>query len=242
MGRLLQLGYSVRPQVGSLGYRIDMVVEGANGRRLAVECDGDRYHGPEQWRQDMRRQRVLERVGWRFWRSFASSYYRDTDAVIGDLVAMLTRMGIEPTANTERSAQPHRYTEHRVAELFTPVGEDVALAESRVSIAEDAEPDEPSTLIKLSDKVVLFFADTNKRLSVRLFDEGEDLEKGRLSVHSALGVAVCSSDAGDEIEYRDGNIDRKVLVESVERSLTLGPSRAGDAVKSDPGLGVAAVG
>jgi hypothetical protein len=63
MGRLLQLGCSVRPQVGSLGYRIDMVVEGANGRRRAVECDGDRYHGPEQWRKDMRRQRVLERVG-----------------------------------------------------------------------------------------------------------------------------------------------------------------------------------
>ncbi|MFK4720805.1 very-short-patch-repair endonuclease [Bradyrhizobium niftali] len=238
MGRLLQLGYSVRPQVGSLGYRIDMVVEGANGRRLAVECDGDRYHGPEQWRQDMRRQRVLERVGWRFWRSFASSYYRDTDAVIGDLVAMLTRMGIEPTANTERSVQPHRYTEHRIAELPASVGEGVAIAERNVPIAEEVAPDEPSTRIKLSDKVVLFFADTNKRLSVRLFDEGEDLDKGRLSVHSALGVAVCSCDAGDEIEYRDGNVDRKVLVESVERSLTLEPSLADSALPAKPELSV----
>jgi very-short-patch-repair endonuclease len=238
MGRLLQLGYSVRPQVGSLGYRIDMVVEGANGRRLAVECDGDRYHGPEQWRQDMRRQRVLERVGWRFWRSFASSYYRDTDAVIGDLVAMLTRLGIEPTTNTERSVQPHRYTEHRTAELQTSVGEDVMLTESKVPIVKDVAPDEPSTRIKLSDKVVLFFADTNKRLSVRLFDEGEDLDKGRLSIHSALGVAVCSCDAGDEIDYRDGNVDRKVLIESVEQSLTLEPSLADSAPQANPELSV----
>src|SRR6516164_6323791 len=72
MQRLLERGYRVQGQLGSIGYRIDMVVEGADRRRLAVECDGDRYHGPEQWRQDMRRQRVLERVGWRFWRCFAS--------------------------------------------------------------------------------------------------------------------------------------------------------------------------
>jgi hypothetical protein len=37
-------------------------------------------------------------------------------------------------------------------------------------------------------------------------------------------VAVCSCDAGDEVEYREGATDRKVLVESVERSLTLEPS------------------
>src|SRR5258705_10201164 len=49
MQRLLERGYRVRGQVGSLGYRIDMVVGGADLRRLAVECDGDRYHGPEQW-------------------------------------------------------------------------------------------------------------------------------------------------------------------------------------------------
>jgi very-short-patch-repair endonuclease len=87
-----------------LGYRIDMVVEGADGRRLAVECDGDRYHGPEQWRQDMRRQRILERVGWRFWRCFASSYYRNPDATIDDLVSMLKRIGIEPVGRTDGTA------------------------------------------------------------------------------------------------------------------------------------------
>ena len=46
MGRLLERGYRVQGQVGSIGYRIDMVVEGADRRRLAVECDGDRFHGP----------------------------------------------------------------------------------------------------------------------------------------------------------------------------------------------------
>jgi hypothetical protein len=36
MQKLLDRGYRVQPQVGSLGYHIDMVVEGADGRRLAV--------------------------------------------------------------------------------------------------------------------------------------------------------------------------------------------------------------
>ena len=49
-----------------------MVVEGANDERLAIECDGDRYHGPDKWADDMQRQRVLERAGWVFWRCFAS--------------------------------------------------------------------------------------------------------------------------------------------------------------------------
>ena len=110
MQKLLERGYRVQGQVGSVGYRIDMVIEGADRRRLAVECDGDRYHGAEQWRQDMRRQRVLERVGWRFWRCFASSYYRDPDGVLNDLIETLTRMGIEPLGKGETG---RRFTEHR---------------------------------------------------------------------------------------------------------------------------------
>ena len=46
------------PQVRVGRYRIDLVVEGQNDTRLAIECDGDRYHGLEQWMQDMQRQVV----------------------------------------------------------------------------------------------------------------------------------------------------------------------------------------
>ena len=59
---LTSRGYRVTPQVPAGGFRIDLVVEGALDRRLAIECDGDAFHGPEQWEADVRRQRVL---GWR---------------------------------------------------------------------------------------------------------------------------------------------------------------------------------
>lgn len=93
---LVSRGYRVKPQVSSGGYRIDFVVEGDEGRRLAIECDGDRFHGPGQWDDDMRRQRVLERVGWTFWRCFASSFVRNRDEVLADLYGTLGKMDIAP--------------------------------------------------------------------------------------------------------------------------------------------------
>ena len=52
---LTQRGYWVTPQVRVGQYRIDMVVEGHNDARLAVECDGDKYHGADKWADDMQR-------------------------------------------------------------------------------------------------------------------------------------------------------------------------------------------
>lgn len=93
---LVKRGYRVEPQVACGGYRIDFVVEGNEGRRLAIECDGDRFHGPGQWGDDMARQRVLERAGWTFWRCFASTFVRQRETVIADLVKTLEALGIEP--------------------------------------------------------------------------------------------------------------------------------------------------
>lgn len=93
---LVKRGFRVEPQVPCGGYRIDFVVEGNEGRRLAIECDGDRFHGPGQWQDDMARQRVLERAGWTFWRCFASSFVRRRQAVLDDLMGTLAGLGIEP--------------------------------------------------------------------------------------------------------------------------------------------------
>lgn len=93
---LTQRNFRVEPQVKCAGYRIDFVVEGSEGRRVAIECDGDRFHGPGQWMDDMVRQRVLERAGWTFWRCFASSFVMRKEEVVKDLMETLDRMGIEP--------------------------------------------------------------------------------------------------------------------------------------------------
>jgi very-short-patch-repair endonuclease len=222
MRRLLERGYRVQGQVGSLGFRIDMVVEGADRTRLAVECDGDRFHGPEQWRQDMRRQRVLERVGWRFWRCFASSFYRDPDGVMNDLFDMLARMGIEPLVKGETSHPQHRFTEHRTIEPAQAAASgETDLGGIDLSGVQDGANDvvPVTTGIAFGDKVVLLYSDNQKRISVRLTEGTNDLDKGRLSITSPLGIAILGTEEGDEVELPlENGRQRKVLIESVEKN------------------------
>lgn len=99
---LFSRGYRVIPQVKAGSFRIDMVVEGANDARLAIECDGDEFHGPDRWQADMSRQRVLERAGWTFWRCFASTWSLRKDDVLRELLDRLAAMGIEPLGALER--------------------------------------------------------------------------------------------------------------------------------------------
>lgn len=77
-------GHFVMPQYEIAGYRIDMVIEGSHGR-LAVECDGDYWHGPDAFAKDMERQRQLARCGFEFWRIRASSFYLDEDEAMVSL-------------------------------------------------------------------------------------------------------------------------------------------------------------
>ncbi len=86
--RIVARGYRVIPEFRVANYRIDLVVEGIKSR-LAVECDGDRWHGPEKYEDDMLRQRVLERAGWVFWRVRGSEFYRNPEQALEDLWQVL---------------------------------------------------------------------------------------------------------------------------------------------------------
>ncbi len=92
---LAQAGYRVRAQVPAGRYRIDLVVEG-NGQRVAIECDGERWHPIERIEEDLERQAILERMGWRFIRIRGSEFFRDPEATMRRVFANLERMGIAP--------------------------------------------------------------------------------------------------------------------------------------------------
>ena len=98
-------GYKVIPQHEVAGYRIDLVVEGEKGR-IAVECDGDYWHGPERYDYDMNRQRILERCGWKFWRVRGSEYYYDPERALTSLWETLKYYEIEPaTISAKRNKE-----------------------------------------------------------------------------------------------------------------------------------------
>ena len=79
------------------------MVEGNGDTRLAVECDGDEFHGHDRWHHDTARQRVLERAGWTFWRCFASTWTLRKDEVFAELLERLGALGIEPIGAIDRA-------------------------------------------------------------------------------------------------------------------------------------------
>jgi very-short-patch-repair endonuclease len=102
--RLTEAGYCVRTQCQVGYYRIDLVVEGG-GRRLAVECDGDRYHPIESLAEDMERQSILERLGWEFVRLRGSLFFRDPDVAMRPVFERLLELEI-PTRHEVHDTPP----------------------------------------------------------------------------------------------------------------------------------------
>lgn len=91
---LIDRGYrTIRPQYPVGRYRIDFVLEGPH-TRLALECDGDRFHGPDQWDADRARQEVLERAGWTFVRVRGSGFYRNPARALQPLWEKLDELEI----------------------------------------------------------------------------------------------------------------------------------------------------
>lgn len=190
--QMLQRGYDVTAQHRVGSYRIDFVVTVAQGERLAIECDGDSFHGPDKWQDDVRRQRVLERLGWSFWRIRASAYYLDPEAAMQPLWTKLEAM-------KERAAEAEEHTRARQAateakqlealrqkqareQVDTTSGEDVAQADPATSSAErwqldDASPD--SQLDALAAEVDAIF-DEPRTTPIR---SGQ-------AEHAALGTPV----------------------------------------------------
>lgn len=94
--KLLARNYKIEQQHKVGAYSIDMVIL-QDGRKIAIECDGERWHsGEEKVREDMERQTILERLGWEFIRIRGSEYYRNPEAAMERVFNQLSIMGITP--------------------------------------------------------------------------------------------------------------------------------------------------
>jgi very-short-patch-repair endonuclease len=86
-------GLRVLHQYPACGFNVDLVVEReAEGVRVAVECDGERYHLDEHGllkTEDIERQAILERANWRVVRIPYRKWLADPAAAVGRVVAAL---------------------------------------------------------------------------------------------------------------------------------------------------------
>jgi hypothetical protein len=97
--------FNVTPEFPAGAYSIDLVVTG-NGNRLAIECDGEQFHGPEKLQEDLERQAILERLGWTFVRIRGSLFFRDEDRALQPVFRRLQELNITPQLVTGPAATP----------------------------------------------------------------------------------------------------------------------------------------
>ena len=146
--RIVARGYRrVRSQVhvGTLNhsYRIDLVVEGPQAK-LAVECDGDRWHGPDRWHEDRVRQEILERAGWTFVRIRGSEFYRSPDEAMDPVWGRLNALGI-PTGDEWLNTAEESAATRREVRGFPLPDEEVDDEEATLDLVESVVwPDWPT--------------------------------------------------------------------------------------------------
>jgi len=107
-------GFGVIPQYEvAKGRRIDLVMLCPDGTKLAIECDGDRWHGAEQYRNDMIREKALRDCGWQFFRVRGYEYYTNRIKALEPLWEMIPKIEKkEPITNQKKENAPTIEVQH----------------------------------------------------------------------------------------------------------------------------------
>ncbi|MBS1727994.1 MAG: DUF3320 domain-containing protein [Armatimonadetes bacterium] len=107
MSALTHRGYKIDPQVGTLGFRIDLAVRHPKrpGRyAIGIECDGATYHSAKSARdRDKLREMVLVARNWKLHRIWSTDWWRDREACLKRCVSAIEG-AIEATDEEEELA------------------------------------------------------------------------------------------------------------------------------------------
>jgi very-short-patch-repair endonuclease/nucleoside-triphosphatase THEP1 len=141
---LIQRGYTVIPQWKVGAYRIDMVVQSGTNK-IAIECDGERYHTEENLVDDMNRQAILERLGWRFIRIRGSKYYADKQSTISQLFTQLEDNDIKPSNSDDESTSKNELILDEIKRMALQIRETGEIHEGEIFATIKEDPIEISS-------------------------------------------------------------------------------------------------
>jgi very-short-patch-repair endonuclease len=231
---LLRRKYLIRPQYEVAGKRIDLVVEGMESR-LAIECDGDTWHGPEQYEHDAMRQRQLERAQWTFSRVRESDFYANRASAIQVVMEACEELGIHPADYVEEETLSDEFDieiqskgsepeTQRIKEPTQPIhSPDLLSTQQATSVAFSTEgsfPDPreapPANLRKVLLRIIETEGPLTKAFVYRLYVEGcPHVQRVSKSVRQTLNRIVWSMVKAGEVisedELGDRSLESQVL-------------------------------
>ncbi len=103
----------VYSQVPCAGFFIDFVVIDKEGRRMAVECDGEfHYEEGELREEDYQRQDIIERYGWFVHRISSRKFYADPQKAIERLIEDLQKQPVDKEIYVEQTEDVSQFETH----------------------------------------------------------------------------------------------------------------------------------
>jgi len=157
--------YSVIPQyeVAKGRYRIDLVTLLSNGIKIAIECDGDKYHGAEQFTNDLMRQKVLERCGWQFFRVRGGEYYSNRKKALEPLWKLLQANDIQK----EEPPKTDNHYQNEQEEIIIEVVETVHPEVKRQTIMSSKKNEQPDLFRKEGQVTMTFSNETEQPANIK---------------------------------------------------------------------------
>ncbi|MCR4600356.1 MAG: AAA family ATPase [Clostridia bacterium] len=225
-------------QVGS--YRLDIVAV-CGKKKVAIECDGEKWHsGEEKIREDMERQTILERLGWRFIRIRGSEFYRDSEKTMERVISELADYGIEPedvdaVNTTGRETELLKRIKARAYLILEGKSEiqpeqdvdTIAVALNPSSLGSDSELIEKTDIPSESKEIT---SDVD-------FNRPDDSIKTDAGIHSESGVSqnntIVQQDSAKKETYLEG--DKTTSKQSMGKSLKEASSLNATS-KANPGI------
>lgn len=226
-------GYSVTPQLGVAGFRIDIAVkhpEYPSAYLAAIECDGATYHSGVSVRdRDRIRQEILEGLGWKdkIWRIWSTDWFRSPQVEARKLYAFLESRKAIPIAEEFLTAAQDS-NEGTGREFETDVATKVELdqQEAAIEILDEGDGD---LEVEVGDLVTYALSGNEEELmTVQITATRSALEQGLIASHTPLAQVLLGAAVGDSVVLRvPGQPAKTYIVKSIKRPETDGGTPIG---------------
>lgn len=191
-------GYYVIPQFEVAGKFIDLVIEGGQAR-LAVECDGDQFHGAEQFENDMQRQRILERCDWVFFRIRAAAFYADKDNSLHALWTILEELGIQPQREQKPAPDERNSDFRKQASNYNKPESDFVEGDSEST----GVPTTKTECAEIGDTIVYVPDESpDSERQVMITRDSSNPDWGTINYRTPIAQALLGARAGDIVEAK----------------------------------------
>jgi very-short-patch-repair endonuclease len=217
-------GYTVQPQVGVAGYRIDIGVrhpQHGGTFLLGVECDGAMYHSSKTARdRDRLRHEILEGLGWTIHHIWGTAWYRHRQAEIDKLRALLDELAQQPISGrlVSKTERPRNLIEVDFEEIEESnhsdwtVGYEVAVVDSVPRNLDVADVGNARKLVVLVTEVVSVEQPVHIETLMQRLRQAADIGRVGQRIRETLEAAIAFAQVHHEGDFLSMEKSPKVRV------------------------------